>query len=901
MVPQPIEKHQKANLFQDVTVQEMLTFPQLKPLCIDMLNDILEDMIIESRDLDYAGGIRAYGGVENLTTTLLSYVRPEIRELEGQTITKEALMGIRDEHAQDRPWDHPLGYLDFITDSRDAHWLRLYVGQTNNARRRIISQHLQEVQKGSFESLHYFIIWLGNGTRSSNFIKLWESPVTSRELDENEKNWEIIKTNLLEALFCKAFSTHHGILDRFDTKGNCDYPKRPSYGLNLMTPLAQNGYKVDAKRSSIVAAAEETPDKQILYWVEVFRELRRSTLRDRNKKLITARRPSFRCDFDMALKTALGEELFETVKDSLVSKELYHAENNVDSESIPYFGSLSAKIGFVLDYGAISPMSGSFPEKIEQPIGIDPNEISLPWSLKGCQFNKENALLWTFNFKKFRPFGADVLSRADDLSRIYENNLRHQELINKSQAKIIFMCGHRAEKAVLPTSRKRYILELRGFQYHMYIGDHQRLFIHLPALPSRIWSNVGNDSSKVSLGIRFAVSMLGLQGSGIRPYSVETTCVVGTLVSWARQERLGKKPMEMKDVDTFIRLWLARKGLHSEILHTIMQLTGSVTTGMLMILHALPRHPTQQSSKKREFALEESDEQQLRGQKKRNPNPQLFDRNVFGKVKDLVKGAVEDRDRDYNEILQSLPPIPVAEQAEQADSEFLDMLTSTSSIRRSLFKRVRSGMAKRRQRETQSSGEQESDNELDIHILDAAPLYSEAIKEGCLRPEPPQVVERRTSQVWENRVDTYEHTEYPYQVKGPQNVDRQITVNSCGIFFKKGLDLGNGKIGVRIQISPPGEKHPHYYARKALDTDPAIRLAFLIRYQPSSGPEVQKFAKSNGPKQALFAANAFVDTLTGKSKQEIATIPRRYLFLHKQNAYGPGLERFYGGGYTDGS
>lgn len=82
------------------------------------------------------------------------------------------------------------------------------------------------------------LIWLGYSCRSANFIQLWK--VENREDD----GWIKIRLNLLEALYCQAFSTHHGVLDQILPTAGTDQStlyERPSYGPNLMTPLAQDG------------------------------------------------------------------------------------------------------------------------------------------------------------------------------------------------------------------------------------------------------------------------------------------------------------------------------------------------------------------------------------------------------------------------------------------------------------------------------------------------------------------------------------------------------------------------------------------------------------------------------------------------------------------------------------
>ncbi|PKK42950.1 hypothetical protein CI102_13462 [Trichoderma harzianum] len=59
---------------------------------------------------------------------------------------------------------------------------------------------MQFILLGKQDTLHYFILWLRNGHRTANFIKLSESP-SNQIFDE----WYQIQSNLLEALFCKAF------------------------------------------------------------------------------------------------------------------------------------------------------------------------------------------------------------------------------------------------------------------------------------------------------------------------------------------------------------------------------------------------------------------------------------------------------------------------------------------------------------------------------------------------------------------------------------------------------------------------------------------------------------------------------------------------------------------------
>jgi hypothetical protein len=123
------------------------------------------------------------------------------------------------------------------------------------------------------------------------------------------------------------------------------------------------------------------------------------------------------------------------------------SESRRDSEAvgdaialIPFISSLSAKIGWVLDYAAVSP--ASLPLDIS---GFEASESGIPSSLKGCHFDETNTLIWTYNFQKCSILAADDFRDAS--SDIGACNL-HQALIDASQLRVVLMCRPRAEKAI---------------------------------------------------------------------------------------------------------------------------------------------------------------------------------------------------------------------------------------------------------------------------------------------------------------------------------------------------------------------------------------------------------------------------------------------------------------------
>lgn len=151
-----------------------------------------------------------------------------------------------------------MGYLDYVTDSRNLGYIRMYVGQSLEARRRLFSQHSQSMLRGDTSCLHYFVVWLGNGRRTANFIRLWEFP---RGEGDSDTMGDIIQPNILEAVLCRAFSTHHGSLTTCDNESGL----ASGYGLNVMTPLAQasavGDYLQAVSKSQMAASA----DPQVRY------------------------------------------------------------------------------------------------------------------------------------------------------------------------------------------------------------------------------------------------------------------------------------------------------------------------------------------------------------------------------------------------------------------------------------------------------------------------------------------------------------------------------------------------------------------------------------------------------------------------------------------------------------
>lgn len=484
-------------------------------------------------------------------------------------------------------------------------------------------QHTQAILRNSTSSLHYYTLWMGNGNRTANFIKLWE--FSENTLDDA---WYQIRSNILEAVFCKVFRTHHGMLNRID----CLDSITKSYGLNVMTPLVQGHVTLSkALRIKANAGPSQSLDSQIRYW---------ATFNPSNKKKIQRKpRPIFQCDFDAALEMALGDkELFQDVIELLRSPR-HPAKPNL-CDCIPFAGSLQAAIGFVLDYAAVSVANDSPLESVNSKSSSD-----LPWPIQGCGFHEKNVLVWTYNFKRFSSLTPDDFINTKDSENSWKGP--HRTLLGQCAARILLLCGPRAGriiKAVLEGS-SQYILDIQGYKYQIYF-DHRRLYIRCPELPAEIWSINPTHAARLSDVVRFSTSVLGI--TDIRPYFVESSSIVGYILCQARKERLGGHVMTTDDLDTGIKLWLTRKGIGEDAdIREIETIAGSLIRGLLMLLHALPR---------KQVAVPIP---------KRPPFPDIgrerarvhegFDNESYKKIEELVHNRVAKRDKLYLERLSSLP------------------------------------------------------------------------------------------------------------------------------------------------------------------------------------------------------------------------------------------------------
>jgi hypothetical protein len=290
-----------------------------------------------------------------------------------------------------------IGYLDYVTDDRVIDYYRPYVGQTTDGEKRIILDHIHAVLLSQTSTLHYYIVWRGNGHRSSNFITLWAFP---QPLPQDEII--NIQRNFLELVFCYAFrSLRQSTLEQiFGNMGDSE----PDIGLNVLCPLFQ-GYQVtSSERLAFRVELGKSSDPEIREWVAARKSMQENKVQDYLRDEPIGHSYSARV-LELAVGQEASRELLASISknkessidgDSTSVSELFQSflsqaarlDQGHDKKYIQPVGSFDARMGFVLD------VTGSRRDKSE-PDSSGSSELMLPWGMAEIGLNPTNSLVWT--------------------------------------------------------------------------------------------------------------------------------------------------------------------------------------------------------------------------------------------------------------------------------------------------------------------------------------------------------------------------------------------------------------------------------------------------------------------------------------------------------------------------
>lgn len=159
MIPCHVIENHVSNFLssQAASLQEEFEFPNLEFLCADTIREIRTGLLPGASALEYSKAVIDHNGIRAVSRSLVNLINNEVKVLQGQIISRATLNTVIQQHGQDNTWTwtQPIGYASLATDRRLPDW------------RRIICQHTQAILQNSKSSLHYYMLWMGNGNRQN--------------------------------------------------------------------------------------------------------------------------------------------------------------------------------------------------------------------------------------------------------------------------------------------------------------------------------------------------------------------------------------------------------------------------------------------------------------------------------------------------------------------------------------------------------------------------------------------------------------------------------------------------------------------------------------------------------------------------------------------------------------
>lgn len=848
-----------------------------------LLDDVKNDRLPLPDLSQYKETIRTWLGIEKYADYMLKHIDPDVLALQGQPLTPVALEKIRLQ--QSEQWPLNVGYLDYVTDSRCENYLRFYVGQTIKSTRRIMIDHCQSILKCRNSSLHYFIVWLGNGYRRANFLRLWALPYSMGRSNDKQ-----VLSDMLETLFIRVFRSDHGGCS--PSGSDAEFEHSSGLGLNILCPFAQNSNLTnDIMRLPYVTPVRRSADPQISMWDE-FRRVMKSRLKLEETATHIREPPWAEPQYFTALQQAIGD------KNCLGDLELsfQHVPETNDHLPAQWFddryehvatnsplGSLTAPISFILDYAS------AIESDLRETSPIPKTDTGFPWVLQRTGFDVNNALVWTFDFTRYDVLNPFDLRNPRSSSLVQELN---RAIIQQSSSKVVILCGARpyvAATAGLVHDRRqawRYLQLRCGYRVEYIVSQEdghvpKRLYIRCPEMPADIHSIPANKALMISEIFKCAAAIVGLKN--VRPYFMETSCVLFGIVRARKQENDGHKVFGRSDLDTSFLTWLFRKGFTEDDVDNLERAGGGIIQGLVILLRCLARSAERRPHRKSADNRDAKKEIQWEGWKKLDP----YQISQVQGVYDTVIARLEDkfgrhprqkkRRTSSNESLHSSASAcssaelrVVEEENDDAKLEDIDWGTRKASA-------LLEG-------DTIASDEMTGDT---------AQRQNNGISTSG------QSVKRLTTiKNWSQEVGT--DLTYSYHITSGTVWNIKLCFVQIPVPASAGIVAGS--LSIKIEIADEGQSHRNFFAKDSLVEDIARRIAFRLRGKNTSGEVVEYYPSRTG-----YATVAKMNTLGdkiiyGDEAVAISKRSRRYLYLDPPGrSWGPNLQHFVGGGYTNES
>jgi len=506
-------------------------------------------------------------------------------------------------------WPKFGGYLNFVTDDRNCFYVRFYVGQSTMVVLRI-DTHCRHILQGAFDTLHYYILNMGDGHRRANWLQLWNMPKEMQYMATFSGFSISIIQCCLEMMFCRAYESlpDQTLAEYF---GTSLYGQYAGTGLNVLSPLLQPAdcFLLESSRTQHRSRLSSSLDPEVASWPAV-----------RGKMIAKERQDAFATSKALpASISAYGRLIWEQLQaqgvqhyslNALLSKSRFQTEYfhigyqfaNAFGESANFytlpFGSLEATICVVLDNRHID-------------IGTKTSESGwIPWLLRSVGFHEGNTLLFTYNHTYRGLYDSITSPEGEDHIALRRKFTRL--LINNSNLRVVLLCGPVSRDEILASIRSGiaavdgpYILNFRGQKLSCWLQRHPdnyicRMFIESPE-PFPVL--LGSDWRKaIKLGEVFKTAV-ALTDIKVDAYHFESCSFTAKVLKkrWSERTNQDIQPWTPENLDPVVRHYLQRRGFTTmEELEQLQSTNsdGSLTRSLVVLLHCYRGNQEQARTRK---------------------------------------------------------------------------------------------------------------------------------------------------------------------------------------------------------------------------------------------------------------------------------------------------------------
>ncbi|KAL3476599.1 hypothetical protein BJX99DRAFT_270404 [Aspergillus californicus] len=880
--PQPV-------VFEASEDDSWKVFPDIRvPDFRDIISELAANLVNRShpqlRKMPYRQVITAWGGASKIAKRLYGYIDRDLRLLKGQKLSVELLNKVAvKQSGRSNLWLPNSGYVDYVTDDRDARYIRMYIGQAKVSDRRLM-QHINDATRPLPQSLHIFIVHRGNGRRAMNFLKLW----TVHDLDSMDEESAMILPNILEMAMCAAFqSLPQQVLETFFAPRTSRDHQYSGVGLNVLCPLYQGMRSLLKVRQETIAYLESSLDPQITMY-PTFRARPRgpslSVERWNGDIKIETWKEHIQL-FRSALGIAgNGDDVFDApatppteppisghqgAKEGLATA-IAHITGEAIHEGFPV-GNIAAKIGIVVTRCVVSM-----------------EEQSVPWGIRETGFTEGNCLLWLAD-----PRRRNLTRRCQALGAESSKSLIqfHRHIIRHSGLRVIILDAEASDlirPSIPPDLLNEFQLQwycgtISGFVEKDDQGRLQRVYVQSPRPLASLLSCPGPATQTISEMFKFTAAMTGTHG--IRPYYCASSSAVHQILKIYGEEQDGAPRITATDIPLAILAFLYRKGFRQpEDIQRLIDIGGYPSRGLLLLLVVLRRQP-------HHFGGSRS--LQMAGSKRKVHRRGIFSSDEMRKVDCLLPVAMKlppmggdsqlSRKTLAHVAVECLAPLD----GRVDNRELKDMIQLADEKEEELTETSVEDSNGYLDLEANDVGVDtpyiDIFPELDDDIDDMQPDHDIAISQSSKFPHsrtpraPPDWRRNRENHrgILGDGVK-YRGAWQPEKGGLVLHVLPDLAHVSITLKGKERRADYASEILVRAEVHP-AKRHPNCWALDARDTDPGAKLAFVL-----DDGEGEKFINVEGEGNAR-KANTFVDWFSGCSLETIAGRPRRHLDTGKGN------------------